>query len=161
MTVNILSVFPEMFESVFSASILGRARDQGLLDIRDYDIARVAPRQLPGGVKWIGTYPKLGLDFYQYNEWYLDNWTDPANPVTKQLVPAGKVAMMSTEARFSRLYGAVTYIPYGEKDFVTVEGDRVPAAWVAHNPDRKFIALRSKPLTVPHEVDSWLVATVI
>ncbi len=38
MTVNILTVFPEMFESVFSASILGRARAQGLLDIRLTDI---------------------------------------------------------------------------------------------------------------------------
>ena len=38
MTVNILTVFPEMFESVFSASILGRAREQGLLNIRLTDI---------------------------------------------------------------------------------------------------------------------------
>ena len=38
MTVNILTIFPEMFSSVFSASILGRAREQGLLDIRLTDI---------------------------------------------------------------------------------------------------------------------------
>ena len=38
MTVDILTVFPEMFESVFSVSILGRAREQGLLDIRFTDI---------------------------------------------------------------------------------------------------------------------------
>ena len=38
MTVNILTVFPEMFESVFAARILGRAREQGLLDIRLTDI---------------------------------------------------------------------------------------------------------------------------
>ena len=38
MTVNILTVFPEMFESVFAVSILGRAREQGLLDIRLTDI---------------------------------------------------------------------------------------------------------------------------
>ena len=38
MTVEILTVFPEMFGSVFSASILGRAREQGLLDIRLTDI---------------------------------------------------------------------------------------------------------------------------
>ena len=38
MTVDILTVFPEMFESVFAASILGRAREQGLLDIRLTDI---------------------------------------------------------------------------------------------------------------------------
>ena len=38
MTINILTIFPEMFESVYSASILGRAREQGLLDIRLTDI---------------------------------------------------------------------------------------------------------------------------
>ena len=38
MTIDILTVFPEMFESVFSVSILGRAREQGLLDIRFTDI---------------------------------------------------------------------------------------------------------------------------
>ena len=36
--VNILTIFPEMFESFFSASILGRAREQGLIDIRTTDI---------------------------------------------------------------------------------------------------------------------------
>ena len=36
--VNILTIFPEMFDSFFSASILGRAREQGLLDIRVTDI---------------------------------------------------------------------------------------------------------------------------
>ena len=38
MTIDILTVFPEMFKSVFSVSILGRAREQGLLDIRFTDI---------------------------------------------------------------------------------------------------------------------------
>ena len=38
MTIDILSVFPEMFESVFSTSILGRACAQGLLEIRCTDI---------------------------------------------------------------------------------------------------------------------------
>ena len=38
MIINILTIFPEMFGSVFSTSILGRAREQGLLDIRLTDI---------------------------------------------------------------------------------------------------------------------------
>ncbi len=36
--INILTIFPEMFESFFSSSILGRAREQGLIDIRLTDI---------------------------------------------------------------------------------------------------------------------------
>ena len=38
MTIEILTIFPEMFESLFSASILGRAREQGLLNVRLTDI---------------------------------------------------------------------------------------------------------------------------
>lgn len=38
MRIDILTIFPEMFDSVLSASILGRAREQGLLDIRVTDI---------------------------------------------------------------------------------------------------------------------------
>ena len=38
MIINILTIFPEMFGSVFSSSILGRACAQGLLDIRLTDI---------------------------------------------------------------------------------------------------------------------------
>jgi len=36
--INILTIFPEMFSSVLSASILGRAREQGLLDVLLTDI---------------------------------------------------------------------------------------------------------------------------
>ena len=36
--VNILTIFPEMFDSFFSSSILGRAGEQGLIDIRTTDI---------------------------------------------------------------------------------------------------------------------------
>ena len=36
--VNILTIFPEMFSGFFSVSMLGRAVDQGLLDIRITDI---------------------------------------------------------------------------------------------------------------------------
>ena len=36
--VNILTIFPEIFDSFFSSSILGRAREQGLLEIRTTNI---------------------------------------------------------------------------------------------------------------------------
>ncbi len=36
--VNILTIFPEIFDSFFSSSILGRAREQGLLEIGTTDI---------------------------------------------------------------------------------------------------------------------------
>ena len=38
MTIDILTIFPEMFDSVLNASILGRARQQGLITIETTDI---------------------------------------------------------------------------------------------------------------------------
>ena len=38
MKIELLTIFPEMFESFLSASIIGRAREAGLLDIHATDI---------------------------------------------------------------------------------------------------------------------------
>ncbi len=38
MTIDILTIFPEMFESVLNTSILGRAREQGTIEIEATDI---------------------------------------------------------------------------------------------------------------------------
>ncbi len=38
MRIDILSLFPQIFDSVFSYSIIGRAREHGLIDIRLHDI---------------------------------------------------------------------------------------------------------------------------
>ena len=38
MTIDILTIFPEMFDSVLNASILGRAREQGLIEVETADI---------------------------------------------------------------------------------------------------------------------------
>jgi hypothetical protein len=132
-----------------------------LLDVKAYDIAVIKPRELPNGVTYIGTINKLGLDIYTYNEWYLDNWTDPNNPEQKPLVPEKTLALMSTAAEFSMCYGAVTLLDSVTENFITVEGQIVPETWIERRPSRRFLQLNSKPLPVPHEVDSWFVAKVI
>ena len=38
MKITILTIFPEMFDSVLSSSIIGRARENGLIDVRAADI---------------------------------------------------------------------------------------------------------------------------
>ena len=45
MKITILTIFPEMFDSVLSASILGRAREQGLIDVRCVDIRPFSDRK--------------------------------------------------------------------------------------------------------------------
>lgn len=45
MKITILTIFPEMFESVMSASILGRAREQGLIEVQCVDIRPFSDRK--------------------------------------------------------------------------------------------------------------------
>jgi hypothetical protein len=131
-----------------------------LLDIRNYDIAVIKPRELPNGTTYIGTVSGLGLDIYTYTEWYLDDWSDPENPVERSLMPDKTVLLLSTAAAYSMYYGAVTMLDGrggAAEGFITVEGTRVPDSWTKRNPARRFVQLSSNPLPVPHEVDSWFV----
>lgn len=144
-----------------SSEFVKNVKIQKLLDTKGYDLAAIKPRELPDGVTYIGTINKLGLDIYEYNEWYLDNWTDEELPKTKPLVPDGTLALLSTNADYSRYYGAVTMLDDKSGNFVTVEGDRVPQTWIERRPDRRFLQINSHPLPVPHEVNSWFVAKVL
>lgn len=139
---------------------LNDAAVQKLLDVKGYDLATIKPRELPNGVTYIGTLHGEGLDIYTYNEWYLDDWTDPENPEQKPLVPPGHLALLSTAAEYSMNYGAITILDEQTGKFVTVEAQMVPETWVERRPSRRFFQLNSKPLPVPHEVDSWYVAKV-
>ena len=144
-----------------ATAFINHAKVKEVLDVKAYDLAVIKPRQLPNGATYIGTYHKLGLDFYQYNEWYLDDWTEPGEPENKPIVPDKHIALLYTEADYSIYYGAITMIPEEGKGFVTVEGDKVPQTWIERRPDRRFLQINSKPLTVPHEVNSWYVAQVL
>jgi DNA-binding transcriptional regulator YhcF (GntR family) len=136
---------------------------KSLLDVKNYNLAVIQPRQLPNGVTYIGTIHELGLDIYTYNEWYLDDWTDqdPKKATEKPLVPEGELVLISSNANYSMYYGAITLIDENTKEFRTVEGKYVPDTWVKRKPARRFLQLSSAPLSVPHDVDSWFVAKVI
>ena len=132
-----------------------------VLDVKNYNLAVIAPKQLPNGVTYIGTVHEIGVDIYKYNEWYLDDWTDPTKPEDKPLVPANTLALLSTNANYSMYYGAITLITEPNGNFRTVEGKYVPDTWTKRKPARRFLNLSSAPLCVPHDVDSWFVAVPI
>lgn len=144
-----------------ATEFIAHPKVQKMLDVRNYQLAVIQPRQLPDGVTYLGSIQELGLDIYTYNEWYLDDWTTPETPVNNPMVPDGTLALLSSNANYSMLYGAVTKLDDASKKFVTVEGKYVPNTWIEHKPDRRFLQLSSAPLAVPHAVDSWFVAKVL
>lgn len=133
---------------------------QKVLDVRRFEVAVIAPKELPNGATYIGTIHEIGMDIYTYNEWYLDNWTNAEKPEDKPLLPDNIVALLSTEANYSMYYGAVGIVDEAGKTIAVVEGSRIPEQWVERRPARRFLQLSSAPIPVPHEVDSWFIATV-
>lgn len=133
---------------------------QKMLDTKNYNLAVIKPTQKENNVTYMGTIHELGLDLYKYNEWYVDDWTDPENPVELPMVPSGTLLMASTGAQYSMYYGAISMLDQKSGLFQTVEGKYVPDTFTKKRPDRRFLSLQSAPLPVPHEVDSWLVAKV-
>lgn len=136
---------------------------QKALDVKNYNLAVIQPKQLPDGVTYIGTIHRLGMDIYTYNEWYLDDWTDPdpKKATEKPMVPNGTLVMLSSKAEYSMYYGAITLVSEITGEFRTVEGKYVPDMWAKRKPARRFLQLQSAPLPVPHDVDSWFVAEVM
>ena len=104
------------------------------LDNRRMILGEIAPRNLPNGVRYIGWLAEPGLDLYTYNEVYLDDWTDPENPVTKPLMPENKVILAPSNPGFMRAYGACSYIEDSSKEWVTSQTARL---------DRKSTRLNS------------------
>lgn len=131
------------------------------LDVKNYNLAVIQPKQLPNGVTYIGTIHEIGLDIYKYNEWYLDDWTVPETPEEKPLVPVDALALLSSTVNYSMYYGAITLIDEATGNFRTVEGKYVADTWAKRKPARRFLNLSSAPLCVPHDVDSWFVAKPI
>lgn len=130
---------------------------QKVMDNTRIILGKIEPQTLQDGVTYIGSITSLGLDIYSYDEWYYDE----EEKTEKPMVPAGTLMLGSTRARSSMLYGAVTLMNPTSQNFITYEGSRVPASWIQQNPPARYIQINSRPLPVPHEVDSWYVAKVI
>lgn len=124
------------------------------------DIITVRPERRDDAVTFMGRLRDPDLDIYVYDEWYVDDWTDPLNPDEKPLMPKGKVLIASTNARCSTYYGLMTFTNPLTQNFRQVVGTRAADSWIQKDPDARFLTLDSRPLPVPHEVDSWYVLTV-
>ncbi|SFP10929.1 major capsid protein [Salibacterium halotolerans] len=127
------------------------------LDTRRVTLGQINPDLLPDGVTYIGSLSELGMDIYSYDEWYFDE----DEGIEKPMVPDGTVMLGSSNARSSLLYGAVTLTDRNTNGFVTYESERVPDSWIQKDPPARILQMNSRPVPVPHEIDSWFVATVI
>lgn len=127
------------------------------LDKWQMQLAIIDPKVLPAGITYGGTIQHLNLSIYIYDEWYLDD----DDKTEKPMVPDGTVLLISTDARFSIYFGEMLLAdeaaPGGLRSVI---GERAAESWVEKDPAARFLALQSRPLTAPQEVDSWFVLKV-
>lgn len=123
-----------------------------LLDLLRLNIGSIEPSVKSPAITFIGKLPSLGLEIYSYDEWFVDD-----DSTEKAMIPAGHVILATTGAH-KRVYGAVTQIE--DKEFVTIEGTRVPKSWVDEDNEVRKLRLVSRPLPVPDDVDGWFVLIV-
>lgn len=131
------------------------------MDTRNYNFGVLDWKNPIPGVTFVGHLNEVNMDIYTYDEVFLDDWTDPAAPDTKPLVPANTVTLLSTKAAYTMAYAILTALDDASKQWYSVEGPRLLRSYAAHKPDRLMLEETAKPLPVPVQVDSWFVATVL
>lgn len=125
---------------------------QKLNDVSRYTFGKVEPKIISPAVTLVAFLPDLGLEIYQYDEWFIDD-----DGVEKAMMPEKHLIMGSINMG-KRLYGAVTQIESGS--FVTYEGQRIPKSIVDDKNDITKLRLSARPLPVPNDIDDWYVAVV-
>lgn len=131
------------------------------LDCKNLNIGSVDPGLRTDGTIYLGYLSEVGCRLWTYAEWYLDD-LDPDGsglPKEKPMIPENKLVMLSTGLRGVRLYGAVVDVTADGAALWTVP--RAPKSWTEPDPSLRFLQMRSRPLLVPREIDSVLVAVPV
>lgn len=134
-------------------NFLKHAKVKELFNTLNMKFGTIEPSIKVDGTTFYGKLPEIGAEIYSYDEWFAD---DNGNDVA--MIPDGTVIMLSKNTG-KTAYGSVTQM---EKDeFITYEGKRVPKQYSDNKNETKVLRLTSRPVPVPDDVDSWVVATVL
>lgn len=128
----------------------------GVFDERRINLGAIEPRDLPDGVRYIGTLRYPSLDLYTYNEHYYNSATSALEP----LVPVNKVLIGTARANTTRAYGIVQVFDERNQERWVVS-DRVANSWVQReNPVGRVVQMTSRPLLAVHQPQAFRVLTV-
>lgn len=122
-----------------------------LLDLRLVETGQIDPMDLPNGATYIGRLKMPAVNIYTYEDWYIDEETGEE----KALVPENMVWMGSTNARFDFVYGAYIDLKMGTMDL-----PRIPKSWTIEDPSSRYVQMISRPLPIPHQIDSMYILYV-
>ena len=146
---NYLVVAPDVGDVVIK--IFNPAGQTSLISSIRADRGQVDVINLPDGVTYIGFFKELGCDIYSYDGTYLD-----IDNTVKPYAPQGTIAMLSTNARYDKNYGAIKNF---HGNFVPVP--RFPHSWIEPDGRARFVQVESAPLFALHQIDSVAIAKVM
>ncbi len=132
----------------------------GYFDQKNFLDVSIKPERLEGGVTYAGRLLDPSMDIYIYEEWYIDDWTDPDEPTEKPIIPKGYILLGSTNAKATMYYGCLTFTDPKTDAFRTIMSRRGADSWVDKDPDGRYFKLCARPLPTPQEIDSWYSAKV-
>jgi len=122
-----------------------------LLDNRRIVMGEIKPQKYNReGVRYLGYLNEPGIDLWVYAGTY----NHPDTGALTKYVKDQSVIMVGDGARATRHYGAIEDV---ENE---IEIARFPKSWISKDPSARWVMLQSAPLLVPHQVDSFLCATV-
>ena len=126
---------------------------QTLMNIRNMNFGEIKPEVRGKGVSYIGRLPELGLDIITYDAWYVDE-----DGKSKPYIPKDHI-VLANENIGEFLYGAITQME--DMVFKTYEGKNIPKSWADSQNEQRMLRLSTRPVPVPKDVASWLVAKVV
>ena len=124
-----------------------------MLDIQRLNVGLIEPSVRNEAITFIGKINSLGIELYSYDEWYADD-----EGAEQAMIPDNTVVLASKDLG-KIMYGAVTQMENGT--FCTYEGFRVPKQYSDDKNEVKMVRMTSRPLPVPYDIESWVVATVL
>jgi hypothetical protein len=123
------------------------------------NIGAVERADMPDGTIYYGVID--GWEMYTYDEQYVDDWTTPATPVTKPMVPAKSIiiGVDGSKTRNARHYGSIIDLDDENAGLNAVR--LFPKIWPEKNPSRMLMLLQSAPLVAAHEPKSFMCVQVL
>lgn len=143
---------PDVADAIINAEEI-----QKILDIKNYAVGRVEPKQLADGAAVVANFTILGrnIDVISYDESYTDD-----DGKDKLFIPSGFCVMTAPKAGHT-LYGAVTQMEQSDGEFHTYANRRVIKYYADAKDNVREITVSSRPLPAPRAKNCFISANVL
>jgi hypothetical protein len=135
---------------------LSHTKVKALLDLLRLNVGAIERKDTPEGATFYGNVE--GVNLWTYDELYLDDWTDPAVPVEKPMVPAKCViiGVDGSRTRHARHYGAILDLDAG------LQAYRIfPKIFPNDSRTQLNQLIQSSPMLALHEPKSFMCIQVV